>query len=157
MNPFEPPVPELVNKSKLIEEFNSVQTKNLRNTCVEAPEEILTKNVEIIGKAGGLSGVSSRKTSLAVDKLGEQLVGEQLVREQLVGEQLVGGKGEKLVGEKLVGEKEEKGEKDYEMRSEKFFTSQALNNATSTTISQVSVSVCSTFLPCRRVCLPTFR
>ena len=144
MNPFEPPVPELVNKSKLIEEFNSVQTKNLRNTCVEAPEEILTKNVEIIGKAGGLSGVSSRKTSLAVDKLGEQLVGEQLVREQLVGEQ-------------LVGEKEEKGEKDYEMRSEKFFTSQALNNATSTTISQVSVSVCSTFLPCRRVCLPTFR
>ena len=128
MNPFEPPVPELVNKSKLIEEFNSVQTKNLRNSCVEAPEEILTKNVEIIGKTGGLSGVSSRKTSLAVEKLGEQLVGDK-------------------------GEKAEKGEKDYEMRSEKFFTSQALNNATSITISQVSLSAFFYF-PALSLCLP---
>ena len=32
LNPFEPPCPELVNKSKLIEEFNSVQELNMKNS-----------------------------------------------------------------------------------------------------------------------------
>ena len=66
INPFEPPVPELVNKTALIAEFNSVQEENLKN---------------------------------------------------------IGFKS--LTDESLDGSKEQ------------YFTSQALNNATSTTINQV--------------------
>ena len=67
INPFEPPVPELVNKTALIAEFNSVQEENLKN----------------------IGGFKS------------------------------------LTDEGLDGSKEQ------------YFTSQALNNATSTTINQV--------------------
>ena len=35
LNPFEPPCPELVNKSKLIEEFNSVQEQNMKNSIMK--------------------------------------------------------------------------------------------------------------------------
>ena len=66
INPFEPPVPELVNKTALIAEFNSVQEENLKKTSFKS-----------------------------------------------------------LIEESLEGSKEQ------------FFTSQALNNATSTTINQV--------------------
>ena len=66
INPFEPPVPELVNKSALIAEFNSVQEENLKKTSFKS-----------------------------------------------------------MIEESLEGSKEQ------------YFTSQALNNATSTTINQV--------------------
>ena len=75
INPFEPPVPELVNKTALIAEFNSVQEENLKN----------------------ISGFKS------------------------------------LTDEGLDGSKEQ------------YFTSQALNNATSTTINQVRSKPPSTF------------
>ena len=39
INPFEPPIPELVNKSALIEEFNSVQEENLKNSFKSLTEE----------------------------------------------------------------------------------------------------------------------
>ena len=73
LNPFEPPCPELVNKTKLIEEFNTVQEQIEKNNM---------KNLE-----------------------------------------------EPLMKEKLT---------DIEPSSQTYFTSQALNNATSTTINQVS-------------------
>lgn len=38
INPFEPPVPELVNKTALIAEFNSVQEENLKNTGFKTDE-----------------------------------------------------------------------------------------------------------------------
>ena len=69
INPFEPPVPELVNKSALIAEFNSVQEENLKKTSFKS-----------------------------------------------------------MIEESLEGSKEQ------------YFTSQALNNATSTTINQVRSS-----------------
>ena len=85
INPFEPPVPELVNKSALIAEFNSVQEENLKKTSFKS-----------------------------------------------------------MIEESLEGSKEQ------------YFTSQALNNATSTTINQVrssflyNCSFCKIFLaqPC---------
>ena len=70
INPFEPPVPELVNKSALIAEFNSVQEENLKKTSFKS-----------------------------------------------------------MIEESLEGSKEQ------------YFTSQALNNATSTTINQVRSSL----------------
>ena len=39
INPFEPPIPELVNKTALIEEFNSVQEENLKNIGLKSLTE----------------------------------------------------------------------------------------------------------------------
>ena len=83
LNPFEPPCPELVNKSKLIEEFNTVQEQNLKNNIKDLEEPLMKESLSHI-----------------------------------------------------------------EPSNQTYFTSQALNNATSSTINQVK-SFCLSYLkPC---------
>ena len=45
LNPFEPPCPELVNKSKLIEEFNTVQEQNLKNNIKDLEEPLMKESL----------------------------------------------------------------------------------------------------------------
>ena len=83
LNPFEPPCPELVNKTKLIEEFNTVQEQNLKNNISQLEVPLM-------------------KESLA----------------------------------------------NIEPSTQTYFTSQALNNATSSTINQVSAFCLSNLKVC---------
>ena len=73
LNPFEPPCPELVNKNKLIEEFNTVQEQNLKNNMktLEEPgvKESLT-NMQPSNQTYFTSQALNNATSTTINQVG---------------------------------------------------------------------------------------
>lgn len=71
LNPFEPPCPELVNKSKLIEEFNTVQEQNLKNNIKHLEEPLMKEsitNIEPSNKTYFTSQALNNATSSTINQ-----------------------------------------------------------------------------------------
>ena len=72
LNPFEPPCPELVNKSKLIEEFNTVQVQNLKNNIKHLEEPLMKEsltNIEPSNKTYFTSQALNNATSSSINQV----------------------------------------------------------------------------------------
>ena len=72
LNPFEPPCPELVNKSKLIEEFNTVQEQNLKNNLKHLEEPLMKEsltNIEPSNKTYFTSQALNNATSSTINQV----------------------------------------------------------------------------------------
>ena len=72
LNPFEPPCPELVNKSKLIEEFNTVQEQNLKNNIKHLEEPLMKEsltNIEPSNKTYFTSQALNNATSSTINQV----------------------------------------------------------------------------------------
>ena len=72
LNPFEPPCPELVNKSKLIEEFNTVQEQNLKNNMIHLEEPLMKEsltNIEPSNKTYFTSQALNNATSSTINQV----------------------------------------------------------------------------------------
>ena len=72
LNPFEPPCPELVNKSKLIEEFNTVQEQNLKNNIKHLEEPLMKEsltNIEPSNKTYFTSQALNNATSRTINQV----------------------------------------------------------------------------------------
>jgi len=65
LNPFEPPCPELVNKSKLIEEFNQCQEQNVKNSLKTLTSE---ENIETSNQQYFTSQALNNATSMTINQ-----------------------------------------------------------------------------------------
>ena len=73
LNPFEPPCPELVNKNKLIEEFNTVQEQNLKNNIKTLDEPVVKEsltNMQPSNKTYFTSQALNNATSTTINQVG---------------------------------------------------------------------------------------
>ena len=66
LNPFEPPCPELVNKSKLIEEFNQCQEQNVKNSLKTLTSE---ENIETSNQQYFTSQALNNATSMTINQV----------------------------------------------------------------------------------------
>ena len=72
LNPFEPPCPELVNKNKLIEEFNTVQEQNMKNNIKTLDEPVVKEsltNIQPSNKTYFTSQALNNATSTTINQV----------------------------------------------------------------------------------------